>query len=87
VGDLFDDQPFALRITCSAACDLRAQLAGEPDSVETFALPRAGRGDLTLPASFRALIGRPPDHVRVLLRYGAPGSRRAVSRALTVRFR
>jgi hypothetical protein len=82
VGDRFADQPFRLRVTCSAACDVRAQIAGERDTVELFALPRAGRGDLTLPPSSGALRS-----VKVLLRYGAPGARRAAARTLTVRLR
>ena len=68
-----------LRVTCSAACDVRAQLARDPDSVETLALPRAGTDELEIEPTSR------PRRFRVLLRHGAPGARRVTARTLTLR--
>jgi hypothetical protein len=78
VGGRLAQRAARIRVACSAACDLRAQIAGDADMVEMLALPRAGTGEL----EFSGVRAR---RVKVLLRYGAPGARRARTRTLTLR--
>jgi hypothetical protein len=81
-----EGQPLVLPFTCSAACDVRAEIASSR-AVGVESLSRAGRGRLVVEPLVRPIgqLGGGP--VRVVLRSGAPGARRAVERAVTFNLR
>ncbi len=80
-------QKFSLPVTCSAACDVRAQIGGGTGAGDEVSLRRAGTGSLEFEPANRRLVGPRGGQVRVKLRYGAPGVKRAAARTVTLRFR
>ena len=80
-------QKFSLPVTCSAACDVRAQIGGATGAGDEVSLRRAGTGSLEFEPIYRRLVGPRGGQVHVKLRYGAPGVKRAAARTVTLRFR
>ncbi len=75
-----------LKVTCSAACDVRAQVgdaALKPSAL--LSLDRAGSGELQLDASLGPIAPLREGALRVRLAYSAPGARTARTRTLALR--
>jgi hypothetical protein len=75
-----------LKVTCSAACDVRAQVgdaALKPSAL--LSLTRAGSGQLELMPSLGPIAPLRDGLVRVRLAYGAPGASSARTRTLSLR--
>ncbi len=81
-----DAQPLVLPFTCSAACEVRAEIAGSR-AIGVASRSRAGRGTIKLPPLLRPIGRLDGGPTRVLVRYGAPGARRAEQRTVTLRLR
>jgi hypothetical protein len=79
--------PLKLRVTCDAACDVVAQVAGRFDAGDSISLPRAGAGRIELDPLVRPIVPLKPGPVRVLVRYGAPGVYSATARTSTFELR
>jgi hypothetical protein len=80
-------QEFSLPVTCSAACDVRAQIGDAAGAGDEISLRRPGTASLHFEPVYRRLVGPRGGRVRVKLRYGAPGARRAAARTVTLRLR
>jgi hypothetical protein len=78
--------PVALRVRCSAACDLRVQAPGGTAD-GTLTLPQAGRGILRVYPLGRPLARVRGGRVHLRLVYGAPGAAHPVVRVVSVRLR
>jgi hypothetical protein len=76
-----------LAVRCSAACDVRASVAGDAAASGTISLRRAGDAQLTIEPSARPIATLRGGPVRVLVRYGGPGARRAAAKSLTIELR
>jgi hypothetical protein len=77
---------FAVR--CSSACDVRVQLGdGLLAATDDVALARAGETQIVLGGLFKPLATLKGGPVKVLLRYGAPGARRATTKTVTFNLR
>lgn len=74
-----------LTFRCSAACDVRAQ--ADPLSDDTISLRRAGEAQLKLRQGYQPLATLRDGPVEVLLRYAAPGARRATKATRTLQLR
>ena len=82
------DEQLVLRVTCSAACEVRAQAgAGLAGASGRLSLGRAGSGRLRLDPEYRPIVPPRGGPVRVRVRSGAPGARAATVETLTVRLR
>ena len=75
-----------LTVRCSAACDVRVQIPGNLDAVGTASLPAAGTTYITLDST-KPLAGLKTGPVKLLVRYGGPGTRQATGRTLTFQLR
>jgi hypothetical protein len=84
---LKDADPLVLRVTCSAACDVYAQLADQPAVTAAMSLPGAGSRRLELNPVDAPIAPRGGGRMRVLVRSSAPGARAVTARTLTVRLR
>jgi hypothetical protein len=84
---LRDSQPLVLRVTCSAACDVRAQLADEPRVDASVSLSKAGSRRLVLSPYARPIAPRGGGEVPILVRWSAPGARTIKARTLRVNVR
>ncbi len=80
-------QAFSLPVTCSSACDVRAQIGGITGAGDEVSLRRAGTASLRFVPAYRRIVGPRGGRVRVKLRYGAPGAGSAVARTVTLRLR
>jgi hypothetical protein len=79
-------QPLELPVSCRAACDIHASIAGqEPQPI--VALPRAGTALVRFQPAFRALASPSGTPVAVELRWSAPGARAAKHRTVAVALR
>jgi hypothetical protein len=77
-----------LRVTCSAACEVRAQLGSTlSDPSDTLKLTRAGTGRLRLNPEFRPIARLEGGPVRVRVRAGAPDARLVPAETVTVNLR
>ncbi len=76
-----------LSVHCSAACDVRGSIGGDESSTGTVSLRRAGDATLQIQPSNRPLAPARGGPVKVLVRYGAPGTRHAAAKSLTLRLR
>ena len=77
-----------LRVTCSAACDVRAQVgSGLIGASGELSLARAGSGRVRLQPTARPIAPLREGPVRVRILSGAPGARTATARTLDVRLR
>jgi hypothetical protein len=81
-----DGEPLVLPFTCSAACDVRAEIAGSR-AVGVASLSRAGGGRLRIQPLVRPIGRLRGGPVRVVVRSGAPGARHAVERTLRLTLR
>jgi hypothetical protein len=82
------DEPLRVRVRCSAACDVRVQVGdGALAPSDGFSLRRAGARDVRLSAYLEPLATLRGGPVRLRVRYGAPGARRAVAESTTYRLR
>jgi hypothetical protein len=82
------DEDLRLRVRCSAACDVRVQAGdGALAPSDDFSLARAGAREVRLSAVLEPLATVRGGPVRLRVRYGAPGARRAVARTVTNRLR
>ena len=81
-GALRDADPLSLRVTCDAACDVYAQIAGEEIATDV-SLAAAGSRRLELRPNDDPIAPRGGGKVRVVLRSSAPGGHRATARTLT----
>ena len=80
-------QPLILRVTCDAACDVFAQIAGREAVTASASLPAAGSRRLVLAPIDGPIAPRGGGKVRVLLRSSAPGAHRVTARTLTLDLR
>ena len=81
-------QALVLRVTCSAACDVRAQAgAGLGGANEAISLSRAGSGRIRLEPGLRPLATLRGGPVRVHVRAAAPDGRAATVSTLTLQLR
>jgi hypothetical protein len=81
-----EDLRFTVR--CSAACDVRVQLAGgflAPS--DTVSLTHAGERRIQLSGVYAPLATLKGGPVTLFLRYGAPGARRAKAKTVTLNLR
>ncbi len=72
-----------LPVRCSAACDVRAQVAGSFEITGELSLAAAGRGQIGIRPDLEPIAPLRAAPVRILVRYGAPGARRASARTLS----
>jgi len=80
------DDALVLPLRCAAACDVRAVAhAGRVPGLQVAS--RAAAGPLTLRVNGFELLRNRPAHVRVTLRWGAPGSRASATRTVRVPIR
>jgi hypothetical protein len=87
-GILDADDGIALRVTCSAACDVQASAGNNAlDANGQLRLRRAGTGRLYLRPELRPIARLDGKPVAIRVRYGAPGARHPRSRTLSVRLR
>jgi hypothetical protein len=87
-GTLKDAEPLALRVTCDAACDVYAHIAGEEEISTAVSLAAAGSRRLELRPIDHPIAPRGGGKVRVVLRSSAPGAQRATTaRTLTLDLR
>ncbi|MDA0161426.1 hypothetical protein OM076_14205 [Solirubrobacter ginsenosidimutans] len=84
---LKSDSPLRLRVTCDAACDVYAQVAGQEESNTSTSLAAAGSRRIALSPNRRPLAPRKGGKLRIILRSGAPGAHRATARTLTLNVR
>ena len=81
-------QALVLRVTCSAACEVRAQTgAGLTGAGGSLSRAGAGSEELRLEPSFRPIASLRGGPVRVRVVSGAPGARTATASTLTVNLR
>ena len=81
------EEPLALPVRCSAACDVRAQIGdGVFGSSAHVTLPNAGATILELDPGLEALVSAKPT-LQVQVRHSAPGARHATTTAFTVPLR
>jgi hypothetical protein len=81
-------EALVLRVTCSAACDVRAQTGpGYGGASDRLSLTRAGTGRLRLQGELRPLATLRGGPVRVHVRSAAPGAATARTQTLTLRLR
>jgi hypothetical protein len=82
------DADLPLTIRCSAACDVRVQLGkGLLAPGETVSLTRAGEKRIRLFGFYAPLATLKGGPVDLSLRYGAPGTRRATAKTVTLQLR
>jgi hypothetical protein len=82
------DADLGLMIRCSAACDVRVQLGkGLLAPSESFSLGRAGEKKIRLFGFFTPLATLRGGPVPLTLRYGAPGTRQATAKTVTLQLR
>ncbi|HEY6890799.1 MAG TPA: hypothetical protein VI300_23545 [Solirubrobacter sp.] len=86
-GALKSESPLRLRVTCDAACDVFAQIAGREDSTASISLAAAGSRRIAFYPTDRPLVPRKGGKLRIVLRSGAPGARHATARTLTLKLR
>ncbi len=79
--------PLKLAVHCSAACDVRASTEGDAPRPGRCRCRRAGDAQLTIQPSARPIATLRGGPVRVLVRYGGPGARRAAAKSLTIELR
>jgi hypothetical protein len=79
-------QALVLPVTCRAACDLHASIAGQ-EAEPIMTLPRAGRALLRFEPVVRALASPTGKPVEVELRWSAPGAHAAQHRTVAVALR
>jgi hypothetical protein len=77
------DEPLVLRVSCSAACDVRGQIGRAGDG--ELSLPHGGRGRLEIRGV--QVAPRRARKVSVRLLYGAPGALHPRGRTLRLRLR
>ncbi|MDA0161423.1 hypothetical protein OM076_14190 [Solirubrobacter ginsenosidimutans] len=82
------DADLPLTIRCSAACDVRVQLGKGPLAPgETVSLTRAGDKRIRLFGFYTPLATLTGGPVDLSLNYGAPGTRRATAKTVTLHLR
>src|SRR5262249_37217462 len=86
-GVIGRDSELPLTVRCSAACDVRVQATSDFSASDWLALPRAGSGALTPRPEVGPIAPRRSGPVKLLVRSGAPGARRAAASTLTLRLR
>jgi hypothetical protein len=79
--------PLALRVTCSAACDVRAGMLGRQGIEGTLSLAKAGAATLRIAPGGRAIAPAHRGPVRVRVLSGAPGARHLRATTLRVTLR
>ena len=77
------DNRLVLPVRCSAACDVRAQVAGSFEITGELSLAAAGRGQIGIRPDLEPIAPLRAAPVRILVRYGAPGARRASALTLS----
>jgi hypothetical protein len=81
-----EDLRFTVR--CSAACDVNVQIGGGLlAATADLSLAHAGEQKIALAAVYAPLATLKGGPVKLLVRYGAPGARRAVEKTLTLQLR
>ncbi len=78
-----NNDDLVLPVTCSAACDVRAHLAGRLETQPALLLARAGSGELHINPELEPIAPLKAAPVRILIRYGAPGARKAQARTIS----
>ena len=86
-GSIKKEEPLRLRVTCAAACDVFAQIAGQEEITASTSLAAAGSRQLSLFSFDRPIAPRNGGKLRIILRSGAPGAHHATARTLTVNVR
>jgi hypothetical protein len=84
------DSELPLTVTCSAACDVRLQavIAFDAfDALATVSLARAGTRTVVLEPGFASIARLRTGPVKILVRSGAPGAKRAQAHAPASRSR
>ncbi|WP_028067144.1 hypothetical protein [Solirubrobacter soli] len=84
---LKDSDSLVLRVSCSAACDIDAQLEGRPPIAASVSLAKAGSDRLVFSPYDRPLVPRGGGKVRIVVRSSAPGARTVTVRTLSLTLR
>ncbi len=80
-------ESLVLPVHCSAACDIRAAIAGDDSATGTASLRRAGDTSISIDPSNFPIAPARGGPVKIVVRYGAPGTRRAAAKSLTIRLK